>query len=131
MARQVIISNEFRPGAEVQLYGVSQNSSVHCFEFRNAERGRRGLLIDRCSQPSIFSRITRCPHRFRRELFRLSFRTVFRDAQLHWVRFCSVTEHKSIIVMSHDVIGQVSQFHYVPVFLTSQPFALEHFSFLI
>ena len=69
-----------------------------------------------------------CPHRFRRELFRRSFRAVFRDAQLHWVRFCSVTEHKSIIVMSHDVIGQ---FHYILVFLTSRPFALEHFSFLI
>ncbi len=36
-------------------------------------------------------------------------------------------EHKSIIVTSHDVIGHTSQFHYIPVFLTSRPFAFGTF----
>ncbi len=71
--------------------------------------------------------LTRCPHRFHRELFRRCFRTVFPDTQLHWFRFCSVTEQKSIFMTSHDVIGQASQFHYVLVFLTSQPFAFGTF----
>ncbi len=39
----------------------------------------------------------------------------------------NITEHKSIIVTSHDVIGHTSQFHYVPVFLTSRPFAFGTF----
>ncbi len=70
-----------------------------------ATKRRSPVRVKVLSDQTNVLALTRCPHRFRRELFRRSFRAVFRDAQLHWEEDSS-DEDKSLAATKKRITNE-------------------------